>query len=242
MNRKIARRKWMMYPPKQQHALTCSHTHTHSHSRSAEMKTKINLKINTSVKSGKTLFRARTHTYTRKLLAVLFCSHWCVFIYTHKLEEKTQTTQNRTYNIPIYNNFFFFCFLFDLSCCYSCCCCCCCCCYQRKVISCWRIRFVVSFSCFFYFFFASHSLVTKLKFYYTQIKLFVTKISWKFFNHRSQFPSLWKEGERGRGTEWEGKSTSEWMNFSLFLYDEIHLQYDFYFYFLFLCLYLQHVS
>lgn len=99
----------MMYPPKQQHALTCSHTHTHSHSRSAEMKTKINLKINTSVKSGKTLFRARTHTYTRKLLAVLFCSHWCVLIYTHKLEEKTQTTQNRTYNIPIYNNFFFFC-------------------------------------------------------------------------------------------------------------------------------------
>lgn len=60
-------------------------------------------------------------------------------------------------------------------------------------------------------FFASHSLVTSirsLKFYYTQIKLFVTKISWKFFNHRSQFPSLWNEGERGR----EAKRARVWLN------------------------------
>lgn len=74
-------------------------------------------------------------------------------------------------------------------------CCCLICCYQRRVISCWRIRFVVSF------FSASHSLTSinfKISISYAN-KLFVTK---KFLGNFFTFsiidhcvPSLWRARE-----------------------------------------------
>lgn len=84
----------MMYPQQNNNTLsvTHSHTRTHTHARSAEMKTKINLKINTSVKSGKTLFRARTHTRS-----LTNCSSFCfvatdVFSYTY-IKKSTNHTK-----------------------------------------------------------------------------------------------------------------------------------------------------
>lgn len=161
------------------------------------MKTKINLEINTSVNSGKKT-HSLTHTYTFRRCVVIVVATVCFHTQIYTLN--TNHTKPYVYTIfqfIITSSFFLFDLLLLL---------------LLRLLS-TQSHFLLTYSiCCFSFFFIFYFRVTNSLLHqytlfeillYANKKLFVTKISWKFFNHRSQFPSLWKEGEREKEKERE---------------------------------------